>query len=86
MALPAKVDTRTCRQIQDAAIADLQVGAGYAAAATERLVRQLEALERRVTALEAQVSDTISIPVLGSLDSATGVITWSSNYPPEVQP
>lgn len=69
MGLPAKVDTRTCRQIQTEQIADLQAHAEYAAIATERLWQQLEALAQRVTALEAQVSDT-------------SVITWSNEVLP----
>lgn len=47
-----KRDLRTCRERQDAAIEDLQVSAGYAQAADERLTRAVEDLTQRITALE----------------------------------
>lgn len=75
---PPKCDLRTCRERQDEAIADLQVSVGYAQAADVRLAREIAELRARVAALETLL---VRVPVVGTVDSATGAITWTDEPP-----
>ena len=76
------VDTRTCRERQDEAIDRLVAQADLVAEVSQFLLSEMTSLRARVAALEAA---TVAVPILGSVDSATGAVTWTGQ-PPEVRP
>jgi len=77
------VDNRTCRERQDEAIAELQEAIKARLFIDKEVVDEINDLRARVAALEARLADmtaTVTIPTIGSLDARTNVAALHADW------